>query len=171
MTRDHHKGWSRMLHCKKDPIYVFPEMKLRGLVPNFAIHVSVSDLYISTIGPPICGNKIWGPILGIYKSLTDTWMWKLGIRPRSFISGNICSNFRYSVFAVCLYIKVCDIIRREAKTETIEGNHFLICTIMSFTKFLEPGLRQEDFLCPEIASEMCVCTVCLQVSETKNDEF
>jgi hypothetical protein len=28
-------------------------MKLRGLVPNFRIHVSVSDLYIPTIGPPI----------------------------------------------------------------------------------------------------------------------
>jgi hypothetical protein len=28
-------------------------MKLRGLVPNSYIHVSVSDLYISTIGPPI----------------------------------------------------------------------------------------------------------------------
>ncbi len=27
------------------PIYVFPEMKLRGLVPN-SIHVSVSSLYI-----------------------------------------------------------------------------------------------------------------------------
>ncbi len=32
------------LHCKEDPIYVFPEMKLRGLIPNFHIHVSVSDI-------------------------------------------------------------------------------------------------------------------------------
>jgi hypothetical protein len=39
-------------HCKEDPIYVFPEMKLRGLVPNSYIHVSVSDLYIPRIGPP-----------------------------------------------------------------------------------------------------------------------
>jgi hypothetical protein len=32
--------------CKEDPIYVFLpiEMKLRGLVPNFYIHVSVRDL-------------------------------------------------------------------------------------------------------------------------------
>jgi hypothetical protein len=28
-------------------------MKLRGLVPNFHIHVSVSDTYVPTIGPPI----------------------------------------------------------------------------------------------------------------------
>jgi hypothetical protein len=30
-------------HCKKDQIYVFPEMKLCGLVPNFHIDVSLSD--------------------------------------------------------------------------------------------------------------------------------
>jgi hypothetical protein len=32
--------WS-FIHCKQDPIYVLPEMKLRAL-PNFHIHVSVS---------------------------------------------------------------------------------------------------------------------------------
>ncbi len=32
-------------HCKKSPIYVFPEKELCGLSPNFHIHVSVSDLY------------------------------------------------------------------------------------------------------------------------------
>jgi hypothetical protein len=37
-------------HCKEDPIYVFPEMKLCGLVTHFHVHVSVSDLYI----PGIC---------------------------------------------------------------------------------------------------------------------
>jgi hypothetical protein len=37
-----------ILHCKEDPIYEFPEMKLRGLVPNFNIHVSESDSYILT---------------------------------------------------------------------------------------------------------------------------
>jgi hypothetical protein len=47
------------------PIYVFPEMKLRGLLisktelgynvlsPNIQIHVSVSDLYIPMISLPI----------------------------------------------------------------------------------------------------------------------
>ncbi len=30
--------------------HIFPEMKLRGLVPNFYILVSGSDLYIPTIG-------------------------------------------------------------------------------------------------------------------------
>ncbi len=40
-------------HWTKNPIYVFPEMKLRGLVPNSYIHVSVSDLYIPRITLPI----------------------------------------------------------------------------------------------------------------------
>ncbi len=60
------------LHCNKDPMYVFPEMKLRGLVPNFHIHVFVNDLYIPTISPSIFCSKIGGLIVGIYKSLTET---------------------------------------------------------------------------------------------------
>ncbi len=39
-------------------------MELRGLVPNFCIHVSVSDLYIHTIGPPILLYCVCGPIVG-----------------------------------------------------------------------------------------------------------
>jgi hypothetical protein len=43
----------RNLYCKEISIYVFPEKKLRGLNPNFHIHVSLGDLYIPTISPPI----------------------------------------------------------------------------------------------------------------------
>jgi hypothetical protein len=32
-------------------------------------------------------GKICGPILGKYKSLTDTWMWKLGLRPQNSRQG------------------------------------------------------------------------------------
>ncbi len=54
---EHHRGLHtrylhNTLHYKQDPIDVFLEMK-GGLIPNFHIHVSVSDLYIPTIGPPI----------------------------------------------------------------------------------------------------------------------
>ncbi len=52
---------------------IFPEKEYRGLSPNFHIHVSVSDLYIPTIGGlPILLEEICGPILGLYKLLTDT---------------------------------------------------------------------------------------------------
>jgi hypothetical protein len=40
-------------HCKENPIYVFLGKELRGLSPNFHIHVSVSDLYIPTIDLPV----------------------------------------------------------------------------------------------------------------------
>jgi hypothetical protein len=60
------------IYCKEDPIYVFPEMKLRVLDPSFHIHLCVSDLSIPTSGPPILLQKIGGLIVGIYKSLTDT---------------------------------------------------------------------------------------------------
>jgi hypothetical protein len=40
-------------HCTENAKQIFPEIKLRGLVPNSYIHVSVSDLYIPKIGLPI----------------------------------------------------------------------------------------------------------------------
>jgi hypothetical protein len=42
----------KVLYCTKNPIFVFPEMKLQNLIPNSYIHVSVSNLYISRIGLP-----------------------------------------------------------------------------------------------------------------------
>jgi hypothetical protein len=51
---------------------IFPEKEYRGLSPNFHIHVSVSELYIPTMGLPFLLEEICGQILGIYKSLTDT---------------------------------------------------------------------------------------------------
>jgi hypothetical protein len=38
-------------HCKENSIFVFPGKELRGLSPNFHIHVYVSDLYLPNIGP------------------------------------------------------------------------------------------------------------------------
>ncbi len=40
-----------------------------------------------------CCRKICGPILWIYKSLTDTWMWKLGLRPRNSQKRNTQMGF------------------------------------------------------------------------------
>ncbi len=60
------------MHCTEYWKQIFPEMKLRSLVPNVYIHVFVSDLYISTICPQTQYSKKGGPIVGIYKSLTDT---------------------------------------------------------------------------------------------------
>ncbi len=62
----------------KNSKQIFTEMKLRGVSPRFYIHVSVSDLYITTIGLPVICKKIGGPIVGIYKTLTDTLMCECG---------------------------------------------------------------------------------------------
>jgi hypothetical protein len=51
---------------------IFPEKEYGALSPSFHIHASVSDLYIPTIGMPILLEEICRPILGLYKSLTDT---------------------------------------------------------------------------------------------------
>ncbi len=56
-------------------------------------------MYSPRIGIHISSSRIGRPIVGIYKSLTDSWMWKLGLRPRYFFSGNIC--FEISVFCLC----------------------------------------------------------------------
>ncbi len=40
-------------HNTENSKYIFSEKELRGLSPNFHIHVSVSDLYLPRIGLPI----------------------------------------------------------------------------------------------------------------------
>ena len=44
-------------NCNGNSIYVFLSLELRGLSPNFHIHVSVSYLYIPRIGPHISLQK------------------------------------------------------------------------------------------------------------------
>jgi hypothetical protein len=51
---------------------LFPKQKYDVLSPNSNTHISVRYLYISRIGLPILLQEICGPILGIYKSLTET---------------------------------------------------------------------------------------------------
>jgi hypothetical protein len=79
-----------LLACRKEGLLFalrtrsdscIPRKKLRGLVPSFHIHVSVSDLYISTIDR--------GNVLIAYRYMNL----RMGTRPRSFISGNVCFEF------------------------------------------------------------------------------
>jgi hypothetical protein len=47
-------------HNTENSKQMFPGKELRGLSPNSYIHVSVSDLYITTIGLPILlQEKMW----------------------------------------------------------------------------------------------------------------
>jgi hypothetical protein len=83
------------MRCNENPIYVVLLWELRGLSLNFHIHVNVSDLYIPRIGPHIFCSRIGSGIIQ-YKSLTDTWMWKLGSEAAQFLKyitstfGTVC---------------------------------------------------------------------------------
>jgi hypothetical protein len=57
-------------------------------LPRSIVHVSESDLYIPRICPHISCSIIGRSIVGIYKWLTDTCMWKSGLWPRNSFSGN-----------------------------------------------------------------------------------
>ncbi len=61
----------------------FPRKGISGPQSQFP-HSCVCEwfIYIPTIGLPVLLEEICRLILGIYKSLKDTWMWKLGLRPR-----------------------------------------------------------------------------------------
>ncbi len=62
-------------HYNENSIYVFIFWELRGLSPNFHIHVAVSDLYcISPLSVHIFGCSKIGRSILIYKYLTDIWM-------------------------------------------------------------------------------------------------
>ncbi len=75
--------------------------------PNFhfmclkAIYIFPGSVHIF---PP--AEKKGRPIVGIYNSLTDTWMWKLELRPRYSFSGNICLKF--SAFCLCCEVLASD---------------------------------------------------------------
>ncbi len=57
---------------KKNAKQIFLEKEFRSHSPNFNIHfLSVSDLNIPTIDLLILLQEICGPILGIFKLLTD----------------------------------------------------------------------------------------------------
>ncbi len=85
--------WVRCTHCNGNSVCIFLFWELLGLSPNFHIHVSVSDF-----------SRKGRPIVGIYNSLTDTWMWKLGLRPWYSFSGNICFKFSAFFSVQCVYL-------------------------------------------------------------------
>ncbi len=94
-----------LIHCNENPIYVFLFWEMRGLSPNFHIHVSVSHFYIPRSGPHISCSRIGRSIVGINKSISDTWSWKLGLSVAAqFLFWEYLfvfpSNFRYLYFAV-----------------------------------------------------------------------
>jgi len=94
------------MHCNENPIYIFLFWELRGLSPNFHIHVSVSDLYIPRIGPHISCSRIGRPISArIYINRSQFLFWEYLLR--IFVIGSLqCVHCTYTFKYRCCYITV-----------------------------------------------------------------
>ncbi len=77
-----------VMHCRDKMPKIWNKYSQKRNI-GASVPISVSELYIPTMGLPFLLEKICGPILGIYKSLTEKWMWKLGLRPRNSQKSNI----------------------------------------------------------------------------------
>ncbi len=73
----HFRLWSALQRTNtENSKHIFPEKELRPIstfMCLWAISIFPQSICL------FCCRKICGPILRIYKSLTDTWMWKLGL--------------------------------------------------------------------------------------------
>ncbi len=99
--RKYNEYFTLQRHCTEKFEKNSLEMKLRDLVPNAYIHVSVSDLYFprsACLWGRGC-SKIGGPIVGIYKSSQihecENWEWGSSV---SFL-GIHKSDLFYNVFS------------------------------------------------------------------------
>ncbi len=76
--------WCQFMYTQKwnCAAHLFPIHNYNVLSPNSYTHISVRDLFTVFPGSVClcCCIQICGQILGIYKSLTDIWMWKLGLK-------------------------------------------------------------------------------------------
>jgi hypothetical protein len=62
-TSQYRKKNTATMHCKDDPMYVFPKMKLRGLVPSSHGHVSAFlEIFVS---------NFWYSVFAVWKNLEN----------------------------------------------------------------------------------------------------
>ncbi len=115
-------------HCNGNSVYIFLFWEMRGLSPNFHIHVSVSDLYILGsvhIFPPAekadpsweyiirsqtheCGNGDWGPdipFLGIFVSNFRHFFFAVQyVCSKIFLPSPIQAHLFCNLSCICLLI-------------------------------------------------------------------
>jgi hypothetical protein len=79
------------MHCIKNLEHIFPEMNCAASFP-ISTFMYLWAIYIFPWSVLVLGR----PILGIYKSLKDTWMWKLGDRTLWFcFENNKATQFHF----------------------------------------------------------------------------
>jgi hypothetical protein len=81
---------------------IFPEKELRAASVPILTFMFLCAIYIFPRSVCLfCCRKIGVPIVGIYKSLTETWMWILGLRP---CSSSCSGNTKIEISLQCLFI-------------------------------------------------------------------
>ncbi len=95
--------WS---HCNGDSAYIFLFWELRGLSPNFHIHVSVSDLYcifpgsVHIFPPAEKADPLWKYIIRSQTHECGNWD---GDPDIPFLGIFFC--FKFSAFCLCSAVK------------------------------------------------------------------
>ncbi len=83
LKTENSQDYAQKPHCKdKIPKFrkIYSQKRNIGVSDPISTFMRLWAIYIPTIGLPILLQDICRPLLGIYKSLTDTWMWKLLFR-------------------------------------------------------------------------------------------
>ncbi len=124
---------------------LFPKQNYNVLSPSSFTYISVRDLYISRIGLPILLQEISGPILGIYKSLTNTLMRKSGLRPCNSQKRNTVHKWNFLCSALLLQGERIEI---DFKLHNFSLNlcPWLYLIILPLTNHFHPLLLQEERL-------------------------
>ncbi len=92
-------------HCNGNSVYIFLFWELRGLSPNFYIHVFVSDLYnpgsVHIFPPAEKADPSWDYIIHSQTHECGNWDWD----PDIPFLGIFASNFRHFFFAVQVLVR------------------------------------------------------------------
>jgi hypothetical protein len=100
MSTGREKNWKLAALQRNLNLRIPRKRIVRGLSPNFRIHVSVSDLYIVTFGPPIFMHQNRQTDQRKIQTAHDHECKNLDCSRAVPFMGIFVSNFRYCVFAV-----------------------------------------------------------------------